>query len=118
MQQFHHLPTVSHIKGHQDDESAYEDLNWKSQQNIDTDQLTGSSPLAYSSAYCFTYALLQSILHRDIACALQPEGSAELEVSSPQATTYVSTTSGLGRNQTHAFGSPKLSFGLLPWLTI
>eukprot|EP00957_Ditylum_brightwellii_P173095 13177844-Ditylum_brightwellii.AAC.1 len=41
MQQFHHLPTVSHIKGHKDDKNVYEDIDWKSQQNADADWLAG-----------------------------------------------------------------------------
>eukprot|EP00957_Ditylum_brightwellii_P129165 9852083-Ditylum_brightwellii.AAC.1 len=78
----------------------------------------GSSPLAYVSADCSTYPLLQIIHHGDITYVLQPDGSAYPEASSMQAATYVSTTGSLNRNQTCVFSSPKLSFGLPPWLTI
>eukprot|EP00957_Ditylum_brightwellii_P005636 430716-Ditylum_brightwellii.AAC.1 len=67
---------------------------------------------------CSTNLLLESVFHGDIAYVLLPDGSTDLEASSTQATTYVSTTGSPNRNQTCVFVSTKLSFVLPPWLNI
>eukprot|EP00957_Ditylum_brightwellii_P078545 5972233-Ditylum_brightwellii.AAC.1 len=33
------IPKVSHVKGHQNDDTPYKELDWTSQQNIDADKL-------------------------------------------------------------------------------
>eukprot|EP00957_Ditylum_brightwellii_P209353 15361312-Ditylum_brightwellii.AAC.1 len=42
MQTMEPIPKVSHVKGHQDDITPYNELDWASQQNVDTDKLAGN----------------------------------------------------------------------------
>eukprot|EP00957_Ditylum_brightwellii_P119516 9118769-Ditylum_brightwellii.AAC.1 len=52
-----------------------------------------------------------------IPYALRPDGFADPEASSMQVQTHVLTTGSPTRIQTWNIGSPKLDFGLPPWLT-
>eukprot|EP00957_Ditylum_brightwellii_P145158 11056857-Ditylum_brightwellii.AAC.1 len=47
VQSFPRLPIFAHIKGHQDDTQNNEDLNQKSQQNVDADKLAGGYNIAH-----------------------------------------------------------------------
>eukprot|EP00957_Ditylum_brightwellii_P070442 5352257-Ditylum_brightwellii.AAC.1 len=50
-------PTITHVKGHQDDTTLYGELDWTSQQNVDADKLAGQQSSAHSQRQIHHWSL-------------------------------------------------------------